>query len=388
MDGHLEKTKATEALPLSKKLKNKLVDILKRQGRNLTDAHLIFDSINITESNPYILAEINLHTPDVITALISPDYGYFGLDTKDLLEVTKIVIEKIARKESFEDFIISIGMGGSLDIPNVRTPSYIIPAIKTLERLNDLFVAGKIKGIPRVRLIKAENLSSLMNDFDLAHVHRVTELTFAFLRIFLDEFFPHLSSSFIFTTDQKPSESFIQELEDQADLLVANEEIKEEIAVIAKMGSKHGGEQGVKNSLFYAVAHPFYGRSIIKDDLGALAQNESTEVPKVIIDQGGRSQGVFNKISRILIEQNRVRVGYTTPPTLYLLVKTGKIPVYYTARDGDLPLGQNLFDIDLDKLDKSTHRDYKEIFALVGQERFLEFVNKFSKDHEKQIREL
>ncbi|MFA4975369.1 MAG: hypothetical protein WC839_01995 [Candidatus Paceibacterota bacterium] len=367
----------------SKKLQNKIMEILKNPGINKADADNVFKSLTIPQYDPSVQAEVNLYTPEVLLSLISKELGYISIDIHDLPEIIRIIAEKIAIKESFNDFVISIGMGGSIGIPNVRTPAYLVPAIKTLETMHKLMEEKKIIGIPKVRVFKAENMASFVNGFDLARVQEVTKITFDFMIAFLNEFYPHLVSSFIFCTDRQPTKIFLNELEKQSDLLKNQESINEEITSITKMGSKHGGEKGIKNSLLYASAHPFYNQSVVNKKLGSLFQDESAQLPTVIIDHGGKPQGTFNKISRVLIEKNRGKEDYITPPVLHMLIRSGKIPVYYSARDGDLPLGQVLQTIDFNKLDKSTHKDYEEIFSLVSKEKFLQFVNTFNKNNEK-----
>lgn len=373
---------------LSKKLQNKLVELLKISGIDKTVAINIFKCVRITEYDIYTQAEVNIYTPEILSSLVSKEFGYISLDTHDLTEVTRIITEKIAKKESFEDFTISLGFGGSVNIPNVRVPAYIVPAIKTLESMHKLAENKKIKGIPRVKIFKAENMASLVNGFDLDRMHKVTELTFDFLKAFVSKFYPHLSSNFYFSVDKEPSSDFLNELQKQSEFLRNYENIKDIIVNLMKIGEKHGGEEGKRNALLYASAHPYYNQSIVDKRLQSLVEGNSAEIPAVIIDHGGRPQDTFNKISRVLIDKSREESNYITPPILHMLIKTGKIPVYYTARDGDLSLDQNFSDIDFNKLDKSTHKDYEEIFSLVSREKFLQFVINFKKEHKQKIKDL
>ena len=156
---------------------------------------------------------------------------------------------------------------------------------------------------------------------------------------------------------------------------------------VTRMGEKHGQlEESASNALFYAVAHPYYNQSIINSSIKPLKIGGQ---PSVIIDYGGRPQARFNKISRELMKltENHTN-GNITTPTVHIITKPGKIPVYYTARDGDIPLGQPTSSIDYSKIDRATHADYREIFSCIDEQEFLDFVNQFSQKNKELIASL
>jgi len=263
--------------------------------------------------------------------------------------------------------------------PNVRIPAYIASAIKTLNSFQDLSENGKIKGMPKVKVFKANHLSSALNQFDLKKVETVTEITFDFIKAFIKRFFPDLQNQFDFSVDPPVTDELIENLRSQSELLLNIDAIRNEIANVLKMGEKHGGDSGRKNALLYATAHPFYNQSITR---------QGKEAPKMIIDYGGRPQARFNKISRELIDKNKENENYTTTPVVHIIVKAGKIPVYYEARNGDLPLSKDFESINLKDLDRGTHADYKEIFSLVDRGEFEEFTKNFTNQHLEKIETL
>lgn len=365
-------------LELSKKLKNRLTEILKQ----FCEQNLIKNVLNSVKLENYDIhqqAEINSSLPEILTALLNKENGLISIEINDLKDIIGLIAKKIISKESFNDIVLSIGMGGSINTPNVRTPAYIVSAIKTLKSFQELNDKGLIEGLPKVRIFKANNLSSTLNQFDLSQVTKTTDITFDFLKAFILKFFPNLENQFEFIIDQPTSDELIQDFQSQADLLLTIEHIRDEITNVLKMGEKHGGDHGKNNALIYATAHPFYGGSIVR---------KGKQAPKIIIDFGGKPQERFNGISRQLINANKTSEEYDTIPTIHAIVKSGKVPVYYTARDGDLPISGNFNGINLKTLDRATHIDYKEIFSLVNQEDFEQFTRDFVTQNQEKIQQL
>lgn len=369
-----------KTLELSNKLKNKLAETLKPLC-NQIEIRNILDSVRLDNYDIYEQSEINRFLPEIFAAFFAKKNGLNDIEIRDLREMTKILSQKIVNKESFDDIVLSIGMGGSINIPNVRIPAYIVSAIKTLNSFKTLSEDGKIKGMPKVKVFKANHLSSELNQFDLEKVETITEITFDFIKAFIKRFFPHLENQFEFSIDQPITNKLIEGLRSQSELLLNIDSIKDEIANVLKMGEKHGGDSGKNNALLYATAHPFYNQSI---------RTQDQESPKIIMDYGGKPQAKFNKISRELIDANKgMEEHKTTPvPVVYLITKAGKIPVYYTARNGDLPLSKDFESINLKDLDRGTHIDYKEIFSLVDKQDFEKFTKNFINQHLEKIETL
>jgi len=367
-----------KTLKLSKKLKNKLIEIFKP----ICNQQRINEILNSVISNYdiYQQAKINIVLPEILSSILSKNNGIINIELNDLSQAINIFSQKIVNKESFEDVVLSIGMGGSIDTPNIRTPSYIISAIKTLESLKRISNEEKIsKKLPIVRVFKADNLSAELNGFDLIKVKKTTKITFDFLKAFLDKFFPKIKKQFIFETDTPTTNNLFKTLEDQSKILLTTEAISEEVSNILKMGEKHGGNLGKRNALIYATAHPFYNNSITP---------HNTQSPQLIIDYGGKPQARFNQISRTVIDNNRNNNYYKTCPIIHTIIKSGKIPVYYTARDGDLSLLSDFNEIIFKEVDRATHVDYKEIFSVVKKEEFENFVKNFKILHKQQLNEL
>ena len=376
-----------EMTGLPNALKNRLTEIIKRYEIKTHDIGSMLESVKIKKFDIYQMTEVSKGTPKVLSALIGKDYGFSEIENSDLPDAIKCIAEHIGGKESFEDVTISIGMGGSVDMPNVRIPAYIMPAIKSLKSMVELMEKGEIKGVPRVRVFKADHMASLVNNFDSQRVHDVTGLTFKFLQDFIGKFYPQLAQYFRFDTDAELSSENLNEFKKKAEFLYSSPQMEEEVTSVTKMGGKHGGEEGVKNALLYAAAHPYYNQSIIRrEKTGHI--NEGVDVPKMIIDHGGRPQKIFNKIARSLIHEVKNNDEYLTPPTIHMIIKAGKIPVYYAARDGDIPVGVDVNSIDYKKIDRSTHMDYKEIFSDVEEHKFIQFVNEFNQENKDVIKQV
>lgn len=369
---------------LQKGVSGRIIEVLKRYlDKDILKT--IIGSIIIPNFDVYKMAEVNQTAPRVLEALFGDTYN--SVDFSDMKEVIQEICVHIAEKKDFGDFVLSVGMGGSIETPNIRMPSYILPAIRSLEKFFELKEAGKIHGCPQLKVFKANNIASYVNGFDSKRVSRVSELSFNLLRDFIERFYPQLKDFIVFTEDKPISEFQKNYFNNQVKLLKTSELIEEDLQNVTKMGEKHGQlEDGVNNALFYAVAHPYYNQSIINSSIKPM---KNDYLPSVIVDYGGRPQVRFNKISRELIKLiKNNKMEDIIIPTVYVIIKPGKIPVYYTARDGDLPLGQPILSIDYNKIDKATHADYKEIFSYVNEQEFIDFINQFNQEHKELINSL
>lgn len=270
-------------LELSGRCKNKLVEILKP----FCDQALIrniLNSVRLKNYDIYQQAEINTALPQILTALFNKENGLNSIEINDLKDIVELIVEKIISKESFSNIMLSIGMGGSIDTPNVRTPAYIVSVIKILQSFQELEGKGLIKELPKARIFKANHLSSKLNNFPLEQVKRTTDISFDFLKAFISRFFPKITNQFEFIVDQPLSDEVIQDFESQARLLSTIDNIRDHIANVLKMGEKHGGDHGKNNALMYATVHPFYGGSIVK---------RGAQAPKIIKKQQKNGAEVF-----------------------------------------------------------------------------------------------
>lgn len=376
-----KKLEKIEKVGLQKGIIGRFTEILKRY----LDKDIVkktMDGVTIPNFDIYQMAEVNQVAPKVLEALFGDKYE--SIDFDDMEAVIEEICIHVAGKKDFSDFVLSVGMGGSVDIPNIRMPSYILPAIKSLEKFYVLKEAEKINGCPRLKVFKANNIASFVNGFDQRRVSKISELSFILLQDFIKKFYPQLKDFIIFTEDEQITESQKVYFNSQANLLKTIESIQDELQNVIRMGEKHGqlGENS-NNSLFYAVAHPYYNQSIMNPSIKPLKVDDR---PRVIVDYGGRPQARFNKISRELIKLTQAQDnGDITIPTVHVIIKPGKIPVYYTARDGDIPLGQDVSLADYNKTDRATHADYKEIFSCINEQVFFSFISEFNQKHKELI---
>lgn len=371
----------TKKVALQKGVSGRIIEILKRYS-DKDILKKIVDHVVIPNFDVYKMAEVNQTVPRVLDALFGDTLN--SVDFNDMEVVIQEICIHVAEKKDFGDFTLSVGMGGSVEIPNIRMPSYILPAVRSLEKFYALMEAGKIQGCPRLKVFKANNIASYVNGFDLKRVSKVSELSFDLLEDFINKFYPKLKDFIIFTEDEQISESQKKYFNNQVSLLKTSESIEDELQNVKKMGEKHGQlNESANNALFYAVAHPYYNKSIINSSIKPLKDNYQ---PSVIIDYGGRPQERFNKISKELIKlMKNNKTEDIIVPTVYVIIKPGKVPVYYTARDGDLSLGQPVLSIDYSKIDRATHADYKEIFSYINEQEFIDFINQFNKKHKELI---
>jgi len=101
-----------KTLELSKKLKNKLIEVLKPLCVQ-SEIRTILDSVRLDSYDIYEQSEINRFLPEIFTSLFAKENGLLNIETNDLIEIIEILSQKIAKKESFDDIVLSIGMGCS-----------------------------------------------------------------------------------------------------------------------------------------------------------------------------------------------------------------------------------------------------------------------------------
>jgi hypothetical protein len=313
--------------------------------------------------------------PKIIQAIFNKNNGVTEICSDDIVYAIKIFIYLIIT-DRISDAIITVGMGASDSVPSLRLPAYIIPAIKVVK---DIRMGNRIAAIPKVRVFKASHAGAYVNGMDLTTVRGITDITLRFLQDFVDTFFPEIASSFIFESDidykNTPIYSKILKVSQIIGDLTG---LDDEFTSLHMMGAKHGGENGLENSFFYAAAHPFYNQSVIAKDIdNSISSFTITNPnPALIMDLGGRPQKIFNavilKLRSVLNPEE-----YTFPALVNCIVKSGKVPVYYQARKGDILLSDKCFSIDDFVKDPYTDSDYELIFNEISEKEYLSFVDTF-----------
>jgi len=367
---------------LTPKQANRLQETLKQYTGtsdipNLSDVELDIDDDLETKGKVFS----SLHA--VLAAFLGKEQGFVEGDFSKIKDILNTMAAKIAKAESFDDCTICIGLGGSETSPSVRAPAYIIPAIRSLQSFKNIADSNpNVQGCPTVRVFKASYAACATNSFDPEVVNKQSEITLLFLKTFLEKFFPDLVQHFRFESDTKNVLDEAEEVASRVQFII--QKIKDvsdssDIASLERMREKHSntmGKLGDEASLFYAAINPLYAQSLKLQGLGIF----STETnPSFIVTHGGNPEKVFNKIARIICETEDDRIA-EKHPTVRMITKVGKRPVYYTARDGDILLdepGKYPQIRAFDALDRQTHGDYKEILKEVDMESFIQFVEDF-----------
>lgn len=318
---------------------------------------------------------VNEKLPKFLSAIFNKNNGAIEISSDDFLASVKTMIYLIINNR-INDAVFTIGLGSSATIPSLRLPAYIIPVIKVLKEIR---ARNGTTAIPRVRVFKATNAGAYVNNLDIGTVKHVTEITLNFLSEFVDAFFPEVASSFYFESDNDYKESPVYSKILEVSKIVSNlTGLNDELASLRMMGAKHGGKNGSDNAFFYAAAHPLYNQSITPRDIANSISGftMSNPNPPLIIDFGGRPQKTFNAV----IYKLRATLSteeYSLPGLINCIVKTGKIPVYYQAKKGDILLSDDCTSIDDFLIDPMTEADYEAIFNEITEHEYLDFVKQY-----------
>lgn len=362
----------TDFVGLSKKTINKICQSL--QQFNWKDPMLIsqLDGIDLI---PSFALEVNNALPKIFNELCNKNNGIIEVSSDGIAHVVKMLAESISAG-SLKDVVISIGMGASDEMPSVRLASYILPAIKVLKGISE---SELNIGLPTVRVFKATHAGVYANGMDLERVKYITTYTLAFLSGFVNQFYPELADHFVFESDMDYKVAPIYDIIlDTAEKIKKLKDIDQELTTLKIMGEKHGGKDGMDKAIFYAAAHPIYNQSIIsKTEENSITQFVVEHPrPKLIIDFGGRPQKTFNRVIDAL-RSSLNKSEYVLPALMNVIVKTGKVPVYYRARQGDILLSEVCNSFDEYVVDPMTQNDYDFIFEEIPDYEYVEYIKQF-----------
>ena len=377
-------------LNISKKLVNRLIECGKQWIGKIDEVskdkiekaliEVLFEDYSNSE-----LAMMNVRIPLVLESFLIPDQRLFDslIGFTDLIKLAAMCVKD---PRYLENVVVNIGIGGSINPTNVRVPVYLLPAVKILKSLELLRQNGIIEVLPKVRVFCAQKLASICNGFPMEQLWRTTVETFAYMHEYLSRFYPSITSQFLFDLDHEWMSdrdiiAFLERLKSiikESDSQIVNECLKS----IQVMGQKHGGIEGTGNAYLYAVAHPLYEQDMItihSDKFLVSCSNGIAANPKAVIHIGGGAEKKFYSIRQFIVE-NTANFEETLyiPLTVQFFTKIGRVPVYYTARDGDLSLKEiSLFTYQLRAED---HKAQKDLDVLIDEhdDRFLKFIKEFS----------
>jgi hypothetical protein len=368
----LSRTEPNDFVGLSKKAVNKILQTL--QQFNCASPILTSELEQIKFPSGVAL-KVNNALPKIFHELFSKGNGITELSCDNIFSVVD-ALAKIISRGNLQELIITVGMGASEEMPSLRLPSYILPAIKVLKGISDCELNI---GLPTVRVFKATHAGVYANSMDLAKAKFVTEITLGFISGFINKFYPDLSSHFVFEGDShyKDTQTY-STIVDTADKIKKLTGIDNELAVLKIMGEKHGGKNGRGNAIFYAAAHPFYNQAVVSKTgnnsvTKFVAENPN---PKLILDFGGRPQKTFNSVITAL-RASLSETEFTFPPLVNVITKTGKIPVYYRAKGGDILLSDTCSSFDDFAVDQMTECDFDFLFQEINDYEYIQYVNQF-----------
>jgi hypothetical protein len=357
---------------LSKKAVNKICQTLNQFNCNSPVLISELERILLSKSSAF---KVNEALPKIFHELFNKKNGITELSSESIYNAIKLLAEIIS-KGNLNEVIISIGMGASNEMPSLRLPSYILPTIKVLKGIleSELNV-----GLPTIRVFKATHAGVYANGMNLEKTKFITEITLKFLSGFVNKFYPELADNFVFESDNSYEETPIYDtIIKIAEKIKILSGIEKELSVLKMMGEKHGSKNGMDNAIFYAAAHPIYNQTIIsKTEPNSITKfvTENSN-PKLIIDFGGRPQKTFNSIIEAL-RSSLSSTEYVFPELINVIVKTGKVPVYYKAKLGDILLTDVCHSFDDFAIDPMTQCDYDFLFEEVAEYEYLEYVNQF-----------
>src|SRR5205823_3590049 len=142
-------------------------------------------------------AKANAYLPGIVAAVLD-DANLAVVEPERVRELMRAAA-KAAIARSCVDWLVAVGLGGADQLPAPRLLAALLRPTSIARRLSLLGL-----GQPRVMIFKAEALAIRVNSvmpLNPENTRAVTNITFAFLREYVERFHPTVASSVDFVRD-------------------------------------------------------------------------------------------------------------------------------------------------------------------------------------------
>ncbi|KAJ3331065.1 hypothetical protein HDU93_009960 [Gonapodya sp. JEL0774] len=265
---------------------------------------------------------------------------------------------------------IAVGLGGTLDLPNARLPSYVVAPVRVLEAFHSVRGVNAHNKV-YLRVFSAHNAAIKANEYPLTDVQKNAHETMRFLHAYLARFHPSTLGHVYFQTDTSTfyTDGFVDDLES-----VLQRSTPTFLKEAQRMGHKHGGEKGAQQAIFYSAAHPVIFKDVIKRGGGAEwadvffgddgtsgheapVHRAPCKYPDGILSIGGSPERLFNEARECLSKELFNNCDYHCPISARLISIAGECPVNYKDKHGDLTMFDLLRGNTIETLSRGTKRD-------------------------------
>lgn len=286
--------------------------------------------------------QINALAPKILGSFLAPEKETIAIDRRGLELLVRLSVKASIDAEYFSKSIFTLGLGASVTSPSLRIPAYILPMVKTVERLSGLRRPDESPAfncLPKIRVFKAQEVGCVVNDLPHDRVKEVTEQTFSLILSYLKRGRPHILPNLVLETEH----DFVGRLlsEDRyatylirrvaAWLRAKPPELAQSLQAIARMEANHAG----KHAELYAACHPFYCQDLVGESEMPLFPSFSqrpTNAPYLVVHFGGPTEVVFWRLRQWIADRVTTTMSrFYAPVSVQLITKVGKVPVYDTA---------------------------------------------------------
>lgn len=269
-------------------------------------------SILMATDDELHLAEFVVDVSRKLGLLVGSLLSDTALDRPNAEQAVQICNEYL-NKILYPNYLLeySIGIGGSEDPVSIRQPSYLIPALKQMQKFAELGIKP-----PQLRVFHAYQLSAHVNDLDLTIAGTRALESVQFMEGFVEKFFPELRGHVSFEMPnlveiQRPTyhedHRFLESVVDHDD---GSEDeghrlLKKALRALMTRGAKHAAGVadpeadfvGADAALTYSAAHPGEGA------FGDVRSVNSIGTPLGVdgtIKFGGSGEIHFNLVQSVL----------------------------------------------------------------------------------------
>lgn len=247
------------------------------------------------------------NTQLVLQCFLKSKHIVSSIDEDGVASLALIALESCIDPLYFSDCELRIGFGAvELDYPSARVPAYIVAAKNILESLlstrRDLEKCTDMvyfpRSLPKVMLYSVVNLVNQVNEGDSNRVRDTSQLNFALIQSYLEEFADSdILKQFFFDEDIPIKEGSVLDLQLAFYVrilsLIRDPSFQDVKFRVLKMGERYRSTE--EKSLRYAAAHAIFSNDLIAGPIVQSLKNTAPRLDKLIM-LGGQPEKTFYRI--------------------------------------------------------------------------------------------
>lgn len=214
------------------------------------------------------------------------------------------------------DLLLTLGLGGALELPSHRMIATIDPIFALAER----FRAANF-GVPMIRIFKADSVAAVVNKFDREAMADVSAATMAYIEAFAARFYPAILPRVSLCIDDPST---------VADLMERTvRPISTALDLLPEMAALGRDRSSEADAMAYGVAHAFHMGALLPPDggwSGLWRGDIHNTQPRGVICIGGKPERLFVQVMNLAVAN--AGGAWRRPPRVHLITRLAHKPAY------------------------------------------------------------